>query len=235
MKYLQFKNAKYKGQRIVHFIGSDTPVDPEMTKIKVDPLFKKSTEFAEQAELAEQKFALMKRQIAINARYNENVNHETGHWRGPKELQDKLKQEFLSLNEPLADIEKQLVEHAKICEAKQRRLRIENAVYSAPGNSILLDSEQALKWKKLISEKGDDRILLENEKYVSFAEIEAERVAGLSPAAREHEMKLKIGEVMAQSMHLRNQLEISGDGEALTKAQEWFAAEKAKIERQYTS
>ena len=73
---------------------------------------------------------------------------------------------------------------------------------------------------------------IENKEYAEQKEVE--RIKNLSVAEKEKELNQKIDSLLSQSITMRSSLEIQGDAEALKKAQEWYEAEKIKVESIYS-
>jgi len=235
MKYLQFSNQKYKGKRLVAFIGENAPVDPEETKLKLKPLFIRTDEYKKQQEFSAQKAALMAEQIKVNKKYNRKVNLKTGKFRGSRQEKDELHAEFHEIGRKLEELESEIVEHAKKADEAYRQLFQEHKVCSAPRGAILLDKEALKKWSDLFSKLQSDECLCEDGEIVFLADLEAERIAGLSETEKEREKNDIFARKVRAAIQFKNELEIQGDEEALKKSQEWLKLEKAKIEEQYAS
>jgi hypothetical protein len=65
------------------------------------------------------------------------------------------------------------------------------------------------------------------------AQAEAKRIQGLKSVDREAEKTAAIKSLTSQANSMRGELEITGDKDALKKAQEWLVAEKSKVESKY--
>lgn len=234
MRYLQFSNQKFKDQRIVAFIGNDPPTDPEATKQIVRPLVEKTEEYRQQQEFAAKKLELHRQQGELNAEYHQHFNHATKKWQGLPGRQNEIQTEYVRIGKELEDLEKEIVEHAKICDEVWKQIRIDNTVCLAPGNAILIDDEESQKWGDLINQKRIGQHLLESGEIISDEEIELERLAALTPEKRQAEKEVHLSDAMIKSMHLRQELEIKGDSDALTKAQDWYKLESERIEKRYS-
>lgn len=240
MMYLQFAKQTYKGQRIVAFIGSDPPTDPEATKQKIKPLIEQTEEYKKQQELIAQKIKISKDQEDIcrahnrltTLRWRKGVTREECEYE--KKESSKLDRKYNQNKETLKVLEGELFKHNIQCNLVWCKLRSENTVYLAPGNAVLIKPEDAQQWSDLINQKRPDQILLENKEIVTAEEIEKERINQLSSQDRQHEKEIRIQEILALSMRMRSELEIQKDKDALAKAQEWYEAEKVKIDKQYT-
>lgn len=234
MKYLQFSSHKFKDQRIVAFIGNDPPTDPEATKQIVRPLVEQTEEYRQQQEFAAKKLELHKKQNELNSEYHQYYNPSAIiKWQGLPGRQKEIQIEYVQIQRELEDLEKEIVEHAKKCDEIWKQIRIDNAVCLAPRNAVLLDDDESKKWGDLINQKRLDQHLLENGEIISNEEIELERIAELTPEARQAEKEAQLSGALGMSMHLRQELEIKGDSDALTKAQEWYKLESEKIEKRY--
>jgi hypothetical protein len=240
MMYLQFAKQTYKGQRIIAFIGSDPPTDPEATKQKIKPLIEQTEEYKKQQELIAQKIEISEDQEEI---YRANKRLTTLRWKKgitreeyeyEKRESSKLDRKYNQNKEALIVLEEELFMHNVQCDLVWRKLRSENAVFFAPGNAVLIELEDAQQWSDLINQKRPDQILLENKEIVTAEEIEKERINQLAPQDKQHEKEIRIQEILALSMRMRSELEIQKDKDALAKAQEWYEAEKVKIDKQYT-
>jgi hypothetical protein len=234
MHYIQFSDRTFKGQRIVAFLGSDAPSDPEMTKQKVIPLFEGSEENQKLKELGEQKKKLMNDQRALLCDFNANTNKQTHRWAGIPGRDKMIQAEYGEIGNKLNELEKEIQQQSRICDRKLMQLRVENAVYVAPRNAVLIDDEDLKKWDGLTSKRKLGQHILENGDFVTDEELESERISNLSPEAKEQERQAKENQLVAASIRMRNELEIKGDKNALEKAQEWYQSELEKIGEQYT-
>jgi hypothetical protein len=92
------------------------------------------------------------------------------------------------------------------------------------------------KWsKREITKIGDEikpgEITEINDEII--AQLEAERIAGLTTAQKAEEKARKIEGLLLQSIQMKAGLEIQGDKDALKKSQDWYNAEVSKIEALY--
>lgn len=78
-----------------------------------------------------------------------------------------------------------------------------------------------------------DGELTEEEKLEIGTQNENERLAGLTPEDKAAEKQARLDSVLQASINMRSGLEIAGDPDALTKAQDWYNAEVVKINDKY--
>lgn len=226
MFYLQFQNQKYKDQRIVAFVGANPPIDPEETKIKIQPLILESDEFKAHQKLADSKMELLNRHQKLLDEYRIHRRNATK----VKEIND----EYALVGTQLNELEPQLVSSFEQIEAKRYKLFNKHAVHSAPGNSILISDDDAKEWLKLLHSVKQNELLLENKEIIKKEQFEISRISELSNEKKQNEKTIKISLLVKKAIAMRSELEIQSDPEALTKSQQWFNAEKQKIEDLYT-
>lgn len=229
MDYLQFSNRKYKDQRIVKYLNNNAPIDPEETKQKIRPLFEQSKEFKKQQKLALQKSQLHKRQQELISQYSGKIRYRV--LDAKKRIE--IKEEYIEIGEKLKILEKQIVDHAKNTENIYRKLFKINAVYSAPGNAILLNNQKMKHWNKLIQNLKNGELLLEDGTVITKKQFEKERISNLSDDEKAYELQSGLAQKIRLATQMRNNLEIQKDLDALKKSQDWFAAEKEKLEELY--
>lgn len=92
------------------------------------------------------------------------------------------------------------------------------------------------KWsKREITKIGDEiksgEITEVNDEII--AQLETERIAGLTLAQKAEEKARIISGLLAQSIQMKTGLEIQGDSAALQKSQDWYNAEVSKVEEKY--
>jgi hypothetical protein len=75
--------------------------------------------------------------------------------------------------------------------------------------------------------------LSESQRAEISSQLETERISKMSKADKKVEKDNKELGLRAQAVQMRNELEISGDKDALKKAQEWLAAELNKLDEVY--
>jgi hypothetical protein len=224
MQYLQFSDFKYKGHRIVSYIGRDAPIDPEETRKRIAPIIAQSELTTKRVKLVKKKkkLTLYLYQLDVDAR------RKIGNKAAINELFARTKEELKKIEEKLRILAEQY-------DSELRDTMIEHAICAPPRNAALIDKGKESYWNNLIQKVKEDEILLETGAIIAKKQIEKERIASLSQEQKKLEIEVLLGEVMLKATMMRSQLEISGDKEALTKSQEWFRIEKAKIEKQYTS
>jgi hypothetical protein len=234
-RYLQFRKEKFKDQRIVAFVGSNAPIDPEETKQKIAPLVEQTPEFAKQQELAARKNELTTQQYRLIAAFNKLRNPLTGQFVGDPKKRQELNAKYAEIQPKLNALETEIIEHSKQTEKVNREIFSANAVYSAPRDAVLIDKDQAKHWSDLIQNVRKNDFLLENGDIVAQDEIEADRIANLSPAERLLEKERSLQTILAQATQMRSQWEIEGHADALEKSQDWYRLAKEEIEAKYTS
>jgi hypothetical protein len=255
MFFLQFSEEKYQGKKIVRFIGQDAPIDPEETKKIIAPLFEKTPEFEEQQQLGKLKFELSKQQHDINVAYQKTNEKEQRAELTSQLITDRTEElakleiqiieqlkktksdltvEHARRTEELIELEAQINEHSVKVRKVQHDLFKEHAIYSAPGNAILINEEDFKHWSALFQKLKPDEFLLENKEIITYRQKDKERIANLSPKQRKEDQHNKLERALIESVKMRNRLEILGDKEALKKSQMWYRKEKASIDQQYT-
>ena len=75
--------------------------------------------------------------------------------------------------------------------------------------------------------------LSESQRKEITTQLETERINKMSKADKAKEKEQIESGLRAQAVQMRNELEIAGDKDALKKAQDWLAAELAKIDEKY--
>lgn len=103
----------------------------------------------------------------------------------------------------------------------------------------VVDNKWIKKEIKLLSEKVDSSFKLYEDLSIEEKEeiniqFEKERLLNLTIEEKEAEKNSLISQAVTKAGIMRNELEIVGDPEALTKAQEYYNTEKLRIEKLYT-
>lgn len=75
--------------------------------------------------------------------------------------------------------------------------------------------------------------LSEQEKQEITDQVETEMIAGLSASDKELAKNTALDAVLSQSVQMRNELEIKGDAEALSKSQAWYQEQVTVVEEKY--
>jgi hypothetical protein len=223
--YLQFAKVRYKDKRIASFVSDGAPVDPEASKRKVRPLIEQTPEFLEQKRLSDQKGQWSIQQGRLDIKYRSTRN---------RAKKAQITAEYIKVGEDLEKIEQELISQAGVVEKVYQKIFRENSVFSAPRNAMLLSETEAKEWKRAFEKLGPGDFLLEDKTIVSHNQLEEERIGALSDEEFQKERDALIMRKTQLAAQLRSELEIQGIPDALTKAQDWFRTEKAKIEEQYT-
>lgn len=92
------------------------------------------------------------------------------------------------------------------------------------------------KWsKREITKIGDElkpgEITEINDEIIT--QLEAERIAGLTPLEKSKEKAVIIQGLLAESIQMKTGLEIQGDKDALKKSQDWYNVEVSKVDEKY--
>ena len=79
----------------------------------------------------------------------------------------------------------------------------------------------------------EDSALTDAQRTQIAAQVEAARVAALSPSDAAAEADAATQSLLAQAAQMRSELEIQGDAAALTKSQAWYATQTAAVASKY--
>ena len=202
-------------------------------------------------------------QALKNARNSKTQSEKNGYVTEYQQALEKSKvieSELKELIAPLQAKQQELIlKHAVYFQPKQGEFiitpeeaeLIENAMITATGNNCYVDInlkeicdnrgktawlKSSGKWsKREITKIGDElkpgEITEINDEII--AQLEAERIAGLTTAQKAEEKARKIEGLLLQSIQMKAGLEIQGDKDALKKSQDWYNAEVSKIEALY--
>ena len=202
-------------------------------------------------------------QALKNARNSKTQSEKNGYVTEYQQALEKSKvieSELKELIAPLQSKQQELIlKHAVYFQPKQGEFiitpeeaeLIENAMITANLHNNFLDVnmqeicdnrgktawiKSGGKWsKREITKIGDElkpgEITEINDEII--AQLEAERIAGLTTAQKAEEKARKIEGLLLQSIQMKAGLEIKGDQDALKKSQDWYNAEVSKIEALY--
>lgn len=202
-------------------------------------------------------------QALKNARNSKTQSEKNGYvteYQSALEKSKAIENELKELIAPLQSKQQELIfKHAVYFTPKQGESIItheeaeviENAMIAATGNNKFLDVNLAEicdnrgktawikkdgKWsKREITKIGDEikagEITEINDEII--AQLEAERIAGLTAAQKAEEKESVIASLKTQAVQMRMGLEIQNDSDALQKSQAWYNAEVSKVEIKY--
>lgn len=202
-------------------------------------------------------------QALKNARNSKTQSEKNGYvteYQQALEKSKAIESELKELIAPLQAKQQELIlKHAVYFTPKQGEFIIttdeatviENAMITATGNNKFLDInlkeicdnrgktawlKSGGKWlKREITKIGDElkagEIIEINDEIIS--QLEAERIASLTPVQKTDEKARIIQGLLAQSIQMKAGLEIQNDSEALQKSQAWYNAEVQKVEIKY--
>ena len=202
-------------------------------------------------------------QALKNARNSKTQSEKNGYvteYQQALEKSKAIENELKELIAPLQAKQQELIfKHAVYFQPKQGEFiitpeeaeLIENAMITANLHNNFLDVnmqeicdnrgktawiKSGGKWsKREITKIGDEikpgEITEINDEII--AQLEAERIAGLTTAQKAEEKARKIEGLLLQSIQMKAGLEIQGDKDALKKSQDWYNAEVSKIEALY--
>ena len=202
-------------------------------------------------------------QALKNARNSKTQSEKNGYvteYQQSLEKSKAIENELKDLIAPLQAKQQELIlKHAVYFTPKQgesiitpeEATVIENAMITATRNNKFLDvNMQEIcdnrgktawlkkdgKWsRREITKLGDEikagEITEINDEII--AQLEAERIAGLSVTDKAKEKESVIASLKTQAVQMRMGLEIQGDKDALSKSQEWYNEEVQKVEVKY--
>lgn len=202
-------------------------------------------------------------QALKNARNSKTQSEKNGYvteYQQSLEKSKAIESELKELIAPLQAKQQELIlKHAVYFHPKQgeslitddEATAIETAMISATENNKFLDInlkeicdnrgktawiKSGGKWsKREITKIGDElkpgEITEINDEIIT--QLEAERIAGLTPLEKSKEKAVIIQGLLAESIQMKTGLEIQGDKDALKKSQDWYNVEVSKVDEKY--
>lgn len=205
MKY--FTTRKIGEYEIITGFGQ-APIDPEMTKQKIEPMLKESKEWEALFNLGQKKFALM------------------------QQLSKSKSPKYEQLQQNLFTVETDLLSADQEFLKKRKELYQEHAVYAQPADGILINSDIRKEvYKKFINKKNG--YVTSSGDFVSKEEVEKSYIASLTKEEKNNRTQHELAKALSESVTLKNELEVTGDPDAVKKSMDYYNEKKKTIEEKY--
>lgn len=186
------------------------PIDPELTKQAIEQPLKESKEWENLFNLGQKKFGLMRK------------------------LSKAKSPEYEAIQQDLASVEQQILNADNEFLKKRRKLYEEHAVYSQPADGIMVNNDEKKELiNKFINANVKGNYVTLDGNIVTRQEVMQSEIDCLTKEQKNNRKQHELTKALSASVQMKNELEVTGDPDAVKKSMDYYNEQKEKIDRKY--